>query len=386
MTAAAVGSELTVVNVIGTMTVRAVLAQARLRGKRLPVTALARDVCVCTVKRETRLLVVVEQPLLPVDRVVAQPAILAEATVVRVVFAVATEAVFRCVAKYVRLVALAAVGFRVFTKQRKPGEVVVEKDIVLPRRFTVAVEALRALCALVGVIVLVTRETVAFQLHFVNRLDVAGSTLGFPVRTDQCVAGVFLMIEMHIGPAAAGVTGLAALSEMTLVIVVFPVAGDARHVEFVGERVVAVAAIAILLRMLAIQWEIRIAIVIEARIVPAPRVVAVAALVAAAAIVRIVFRMAVVAFSRRILKRIVGMAVQALGLLVLADQRIIGGVVIELDIVPFHRGVAVAAGRPQRLAVRVMFFVAGIAVAGRIAMFLVLRVARGTLALGMLAE
>jgi len=145
MATATVGSELPIVDIVGTMTIGAVPAEARLRRKRLPVAALARDLRVCAVEREAGLRVVIEQPLLPVDRVMAQRAVLAKTPLVGVVLAVAADAVFRSVAEHVRFVTLAALGFRVFAEQREAGEIMVEEDVVLPRGFTVAVEALRAL-------------------------------------------------------------------------------------------------------------------------------------------------------------------------------------------------------------------------------------------------
>ena len=60
------------------------------------------------------------------------------------------------------------------------------------------------------------------------------------------------------------ITGLAVLAEVTFVIVILQVAGDAGHVEFVGKRVLAVAVVAGLLGMLAVEFEIGVAIVVEA--------------------------------------------------------------------------------------------------------------------------
>ena len=145
MTAATVGSELAIVNVVGTMTVGAVLAQARLRSERFAMTAFARDVRVRTVEREARLRVVVEQPLLPVDRVMAKEAVLAKPPVVRVVVPVAADAVVRGILEYVRVVTLATFRLCVLAQQRKVREIVIEEHIVLPRQFAVTVEALCAL-------------------------------------------------------------------------------------------------------------------------------------------------------------------------------------------------------------------------------------------------
>lgn len=337
MATATVRPELTIVDVVGTMAICTVSTEARLRSEFLPVTALTRDVRVRAVEREAGLCVVVEQPLLPVDRVMAQCTIFAEAPLVGVTLTVATDAVLGRIAEHVRRVALAAVGFRVPAEQREAGEIVVEEDVVLPRRLAVAVETLRALRTFVGIVVLVAGEAIPLQLRIIDRLDMTRGAFGFAVRADQRVARILAVVEAHFRPTAAGVAGFAALAEMPVVIVILAMAGDAGHVELVGERVLAVAALATLLGVLAVEHEIRIAIVIEARIVPAPRAVAVAAFIAAAAIVRIVFCMTVVAFRRRVPERVIGVAVEACRFLVLADQRVPGCIVVELDVQPLRR-------------------------------------------------
>jgi len=189
----------------------------------------------------------------------------------------------------------------------------------------------------VGIIIFMAGETIPLQLHFVDWLDVAGGALGFSMRADQRVAGVLAVVEVNVRPAAAGMAGFTALTEVSFVVVVFTVAGDAGHIELIGERIFAVAAVAALLGVLAVEYEIRIAVVVETGVVPALRVMAVAAFIAAAAIVCVVFRMAIETFRRRALEGIVGMAVEAGGLLVLGGQGIPGGVVIEFDVQPLRR-------------------------------------------------
>ena len=76
------------------------------------MTALACNRSVSAVERKAGLLVVIEQPLLPVDRVVAECASFTESPLVRVVFAVATDAVFGGIAEHVRFVTIAAVRVR----------------------------------------------------------------------------------------------------------------------------------------------------------------------------------------------------------------------------------------------------------------------------------
>lgn len=116
MAAATVGPELAIVDVIGTMTICTVLTQARLRSQRLPVAALTRDVCVRAIEREAGLRVMVEKPLLPVDRVMAQCAIFAETPLVGVVLAMAADAVLRRIAENVRCMTLPTIGFHVFAE------------------------------------------------------------------------------------------------------------------------------------------------------------------------------------------------------------------------------------------------------------------------------
>jgi len=99
MTAAAIETEFAVVDVIGAMTVGATAAESRLPGHRAPMAALTGDVPMCAFENEARLRIVIELPLRPVDRVVAQRAVLDEATCVRIDLAVAIDTAFGCVTK-----------------------------------------------------------------------------------------------------------------------------------------------------------------------------------------------------------------------------------------------------------------------------------------------
>ena len=149
---------------------------------------------------------------------------------------------------------------------------------------------------------------------------------------------------------------------MAVVVVVFEVARDTRHIHFIVERVLAVAVAAAQLRMLAVERKVRVTRMIELRVVPAGRRVAVAAFLSAAPVVRVVFGMAVEARGRRADKRLVFMATGTLGFRVLADQREAGGFVIEFDVGPGNGGMAVGALGAHRVAVNVVGLVAGKAV------------------------
>lgn len=237
-----------------------------------------------------------------------------------------------------------------------------------------------------GVVILVTGETILLQCYFEDRFDVTGFAFSLFMRADQCIFRDLFMIEANVGPAAAVVAGFASFAEVAFVVVVLQVAGDTCHIKFIGERVLAVAAIAVLFGMLAVQHEIRIAIVIEARVVPAFRAVTVAAIVAATALVCIVLGMAVVALGRRVLEGIVLMAVQASGLQVFANQRITGRIMIEFDVLPLHRRMTIATHFAKRSAMRIVFFVTRVAIAGRVAVLFVFGVARGAIVFGVFAE
>jgi hypothetical protein len=113
--------------------------------------------------------------------------------------------------------------------------------------------------------------------------------------------------------------GIALLAEVALMVVVFEVTGYTSDLQFVGERIVAVAAIASLIGVLAIQREVRIAAVIEAGVSPIRRIVAVVTFLSTASVVRVIFRMASVTGSRCILKCLVLVTIQTGSLLVLPE-------------------------------------------------------------------
>ena len=113
MAPAAVEAEFPVVDVVGPMAVGTAAAQPGLRSKGSAVTTVAADFEVCALQGEVRLPVMVKLPLQPVDRVVAKGAVLREAILVRVRFAMAFGAVRGRVAEDMRLVARVALLVRV---------------------------------------------------------------------------------------------------------------------------------------------------------------------------------------------------------------------------------------------------------------------------------
>lgn len=177
MTSPAVGSEFAVVNIVGAMAVRAVLAEPGLRSQRLPVTAFASNIRVRAVESEVGLCIVIKPPLVPVDRDMALRARCAEASCMRVTVAVAANTFFRGITEYVRLMTFSAFDFRVFAEEWKAGQVVIKKHVVLPGGLVVTINTLCTLRALVGVVLVVASEAVRCQRHRKDWLDVTGDTL-----------------------------------------------------------------------------------------------------------------------------------------------------------------------------------------------------------------
>ena len=100
MTPATIGTELTVVNVIGPMAIAAEAAEPHLYVQRLAVAGIAFDIGMRAVQFESGLRAVVEAPLAPVDWRVTRCAIFWKAIFMLIVVAMARDAVSRRVVKY----------------------------------------------------------------------------------------------------------------------------------------------------------------------------------------------------------------------------------------------------------------------------------------------
>lgn len=127
----------------------------------------------------------------------------------------------------------AAFLLTVLAEQREPGQAMVEKDVILPRVFVVTVRARYSQRAVMGVVFFVAGQAVSGQGHIENRLDVASLAFSLGMRATEGVSGVCGVIELHIRPSGAHMTGLALRAEMSLVVVVFLVTADTLHGELV---------------------------------------------------------------------------------------------------------------------------------------------------------
>ena len=347
MAASAVEAEFAVVHVVGTVTIAAALAELRMCAQGLPMAMVAGHRGVRTQQREICLRIVIEAPLLPVDGVVTGGAVVVEATFVGIVVPMAVDAGGRRIAEDLRPVAVLALGLCVRTQQREPGQPMIEEDVLLPVGLVVALLAGGALRAFVRVVVFVAIVAAGVERHFIDRLDVTGLAFDGLVGAVQGVVRVGVVIEDDVVPGVAGVAALAGSPEMTLVLVVVLVAGDAGDLELIGKGILAVTIAAGQVRVFTVEREAGIARVVEERVFPSGRTVAIAALLAALAVVRIVFRVAAVTGHRRLLECLVGVTVQAGRLQMFADEWIARVVVIECHVFPAGRRMAVAAGRAE---------------------------------------
>jgi len=100
MTPATIGTELTVVNVIGPMAIAAEAAEPHLYVQRLAVAGVAFDIGMRTVQLERGLRAVVEAPLAPVDWRVTRCALVGKTIFVLIVVAMARDAICGRVSEY----------------------------------------------------------------------------------------------------------------------------------------------------------------------------------------------------------------------------------------------------------------------------------------------
>ena len=357
MAAPTVEAEFSVMHVIRSVTVTAAITEFHLSRKRLPMTGLTRDGRVRAEQRECCHLIVVEAPALPVDRRVAAPAILGETTLMPVVLLVARSAVGGCVPKSLSLVAGRALCLGVFAEQREPRKVVIEKYPFGPCRLAMTVGTCGTLGSLVRIVFGVAVVALHGKRNLEDGLDVTELALEFPVRPAQHIVGIRIVIENAACPVVSAVAGLAGFAEVTFVIVILEVTGNAGRLQLVGEWILAVTIVASNFRVPSGQQKVRVSCVIEGRIEPVGGLMAVAALGAAAAIMRVVIGMTVVAGCGRLQECLIFVTVQTCRCQVFAEQWVAGAAVIEFDIEPAAWRMTVGTLGAHGFAVNVVLFV-----------------------------
>ena len=125
------------------------------------------------------------------------------------------------------------------------------------------------------------------------------------------------------------------LAVVSIVIVIFQVAGNTDRLDLVSIGVVGVAVITLQQRVISKQVEVGIALMIKTRVRPVSGVVAGFTLFPVTTFVLVIRCVATKAVSRRARKCSVLVTIQANGLAVFAEQRKVSFVVIEFGFKPF---------------------------------------------------
>jgi len=187
------------------------------------------------------------------------------------------------------------------------------------------------------------------------------------------------VIESRLCPVALGVAVGAGLPESGLVLVVLPMAGNARRLQLVLIQVSGMAIHAPCLTVPAPQGILGVRVVIKRNPFPFHVDVAALALLAEVRFMLVIFSVASDARRRGVLEPVVLVAVLALDRNVAAAHGKPRLLVVETGLLPVALGVAVGAGRAEVPFVRVILLMAAIALLGSIAMLNVRQVTASAL-------
>jgi len=153
MTATTVGPKFSIMNVVRAVTVDAACADLLHLFQRASMTAFTGNIYVATLQQEVCLDIVVKEPEVPRDRVMAGGAVIGEDAVVIVIFQVAGDTVFLGVNVDLGFVTIFAFHVVVFAQQRKFRQVMIEIGCILPSAFVMTIGALFSLRTFVHVVV-----------------------------------------------------------------------------------------------------------------------------------------------------------------------------------------------------------------------------------------
>ena len=141
-------------------------------------------------------------------------------------------------------------------------------------------------------------------------------------------------------------------------VVIVEMARNARSIHVISEVIFAMTVVASQITVTTLKLEFCIPVVIKARIIPVGRAMAIATFISASAVMSIVFLVAGKTVCRSAEIGRIFMTVQTSSFEMMADQRIVGHIVIEFGILPTRCIVAVCAVRPQALLVHIIFLMA----------------------------
>lgn len=291
MTTAAVGPEFTIVIIVGPVTIATVPIDVFHLVEWAAMAVVAGDGDMSALEQKVGLLVVIERPYIPADRVVAGVAAVKEVAAMRVVLSVTGSATAFCIGESLGGVAILTFILFVHAVQRESCQVVVEKYRVLPVDLGVTALALHARSALMWIVVQVASVTGGREFDFEYRLEMAINASDFLVPAKQPVVGMLVMVKKRFGPLGALMAIATLIAMVFFMRIVFEMARGAFRFHVVFERVFGMAVAADQLGVFAFKRKIRVTDMVEAGVVPVGRVMTAVTLLAATAIVRVVFFM-----------------------------------------------------------------------------------------------
>jgi len=236
--------------------------------ERAAMAASAGDLYMRTVYLEISLYIMIEQPEIPGDRVMAGFAITLKDAIVIVVLEMTVDTGIAGISKALRLVAFVAFDVAVLTQQWEGRQVMLEERRIFPIGLCVTVAALFTELAGMRVIIEVARHTVVAGCRLENGLDMAVITGNCLVCTIEREFRRNVVIKKRLVPGLAGMAKATVGAAMAGVTVVLQMTTGAGHIHIVIKRVFAVAVSTGQVCVFALQRKIGVAGVVEACVRP----------------------------------------------------------------------------------------------------------------------
>jgi hypothetical protein len=220
------------------------------------------------VKREARLRIVIETPHLPSIWIMAAGTRRSEAPQVDVALRMTSDAIQIGVLEARAPVALIARGGRVESEKRKRGKIVIERDPNIPSCLRVASMTVRTLLTVVNIVDAVTTSASRLELLALEDPSVADLALRLPMRATQRKLRACVVVERRGFPTARAVAAATLAAATSPVDIVHLVAGMAVGRKIALMKLLRMTRLTLCDAMATFETEFRIAVVIEARLVP----------------------------------------------------------------------------------------------------------------------
>jgi hypothetical protein len=195
---------------------------------------------------------VVEDPQHPAVGVVAIATFLAQATLMLILRLVAGEALDIRFMKLAAQVASFTGGHTVDTDERKTGDVVLEKDPLIPRVFIVAIAAVLSQLLLMHIDCPMTVDTGGVFKGIYHGGAMAGAADQFLVLPLENKVGVLIVVEVALLPTFNTVAILALFTVSAFVFIVFFMASETGLLQLFRKRPLCMTGIALRLLVLSL--------------------------------------------------------------------------------------------------------------------------------------